>query len=175
MATMNRNVNLEEVNSDAFMGIPFLKHQTMIQKILFWGCVIIAVVWNIAGTFLLHCNANIIIFTTLIPLALGMAFGCNYNEDLSVLAYLKLILFKPAAVYITKPTEDFEQIKLSATRMDKEAELRERQKDVTPEQQRKLLFKLIGGALIAVVLFIIVLIVIASKNEDVLHHVIQLQ
>lgn len=175
MATMNRNVNLEEVNSDAFMGIPFLNHQTVLQKVLFWGSVIAAVAWNIAGTFFLHINANIIIFSTLIPLAFGVAFGCNYNEDLSLIAYLKLILFKPAVVYITKPTEDLEQIKIAATRMDKEAELRERQKNVTPEQQRRLLIKLLSGALIVVVLFIIVLIVIASSNEDVLHHIIQIQ
>lgn len=175
MATMNRNVNLEEVNSDAFMGIPFLNHQTVLQKVLFWGSVVAAVAWNIAGTFFLHINANIIIFSTLIPLAFGVAFGCNYNEDLSLIAYLKLILFKPAVIYITKPTEDLEQIRIAAARMDKEAELRERQKNVTPEQQRRLLIKLLSGALIAVVLFIIVLIVIASSNKDVLHHIIQIQ
>lgn len=175
MATMNRNVNLEEVNSDAFMGIPFLEHQTTLQKVLFWGSVVIAIAWNITGTFILHINANIIIFSTLIPLMFGVAFGCNYNEDLSLLAYLKLILFKPAVTYITKPTEDFEQIKVLAVRMDKEAELRERQKTVTPEQQHKLLIKLLSGVLITVVLFIIVLILIALSNEDVLHHMIQLQ
>lgn len=173
MATMNRNVNLEEVNSDAFMGIPFLNHQTMLQKVLFWGSVIAAIVWNIVGTFVLHINANIIIFTTLIPLGFGVAFGCNYNEDLSLLSYLKLILFKPAVVYVTKPTEDFEQIKTVAARMDREAELREKQKNVTPEQQHKLLIKLLSGILIAVVLFIIALIVIVSSHEDVLHHIIQ--
>lgn len=175
MATMNRNVNLEEINSDAFMGIPFLNHQTVLQKVLFWGSVIVAVAWNIIGTFFLHINANIIIFSTLIPLALGVSFGCNYNEDLSLIAYLKLILFKPAVVYITKPTEDLAQIRIAAARMDKEAELRERQMNVTPEQQRRLLIKLLSVTLIAVVLFIIVLIIIASSNKDVLHHTIQIQ
>ena len=38
MATMNRNINLEEINADAFMGIPFLNHQTIIQKVEFWVC-----------------------------------------------------------------------------------------------------------------------------------------
>lgn len=175
MATMNRNVNVEEVNSDAFMGIPFLNHQTALQKALFWGSVVAAVGWNISGTFFLHINANIIVFSSLLPLAFGVAFGCNYNQDLSLIAYLRLILFKPAAVYITKPTEDLEQIKIAAARMDKEAELREKQKDVTPEQQRRLLIRLISGIAAAAVLFIIALIVISSSDKDVLHHIIQMQ
>lgn len=172
MATMNRNVNLEEINSDAFMGIPFLNHQTISQKVLFWGSVIIAVIWNILGTFLFHINAGIIIALTLVPLAFGVAFGCNYNQDLSLLEYLKLILFKPATVYVTKPMEDLEQIKTAAARMDREAELLEKQKEVTPEQQRKLLIRLLTGVLVVVILFIIVLIVLIASKEYVLHHVI---
>ena len=113
MATMNRNVNLEEINSDAFMGIPFLNHQTIGQKVIFWGSVVVAVIWNILGTFLFHINAGIIIALTLVPLAFGVAFGCNYNQDLSLLEYLKLILFKPATAYYTKPVEDLEQIKIA--------------------------------------------------------------
>lgn len=172
MATMNRNVNLEEINSDEFMGIPFLNHQTIGQKIIFWGSVAVAVIWNILGTFLFHINAGIIIALTLIPLAFGIAFGCNYNQDLSLLEYMKLILFKPATAYYTKPVEDLEQIKIAAARMDKEAELLEKQKEVTPEQQRKLLIRLLSGILIVVLLFVIFLIVLMASNEDVLHHVI---
>lgn len=172
MATMNRNVNLEEINSEAFMGIPFLNYQSVRQKIIFWGSVVLAVIWNILGTFLFHINAGIIIALTLVPLAFGVAFGCNYNQDLSLLEYLKLILFKPATAYYTKPTEDLEQIRVVAARMDKEAELLEKQKQVTPEQQRKLLIKLLIGVVVGVLLFIIVLIVLIASKEDVLHHVI---
>ncbi len=172
MATMNRNVNLEEINSDAFMGIPFLNHQTIGQKVIFWGSVVVAVIWNILGTFLFHINAGIIIALTLVLLAFGVAFGCNYNQDLSLLEYLKLILFKPATAYYTKPVEDLEQIKIAAARMDKEAELLEKQKEVTPEQQRKLLIRLLSGVLIVVLLFVIFLIVLIASKEDVLHHVI---
>ena len=35
MAQMNRNVNLEEIDSDALFGIDALKHQTILQKIIF--------------------------------------------------------------------------------------------------------------------------------------------
>lgn len=35
MASMNRNVNLEEINTDAFMGITYLNYQSLAQKFLF--------------------------------------------------------------------------------------------------------------------------------------------
>ena len=35
MAQMNRNVNLEEIDSDALFGIDALKNQTILQKIVF--------------------------------------------------------------------------------------------------------------------------------------------
>ena len=174
MATMNRNINVEEINSDAFMGIPYLNYQTILQKCIFWGCVVAAVAWNILGNFLLHINAAVIVFTTLILVAIGAILGCNYNQDLSIINYLKLIIFKSSAAYISKPTEDFAQIKTAAERMNKETELLEKQKNVTPEQQRKLLIKLLIGALVMVLFFAILLIVLASSNGTVLHHVIKL-
>ena len=43
MAQMNRNVNLEEIDSDALFGIEALKNQTLVQKIVFFGCVLLGV------------------------------------------------------------------------------------------------------------------------------------
>lgn len=37
MAQMNRNVNLEEIDSDALFGIEALKNQTLVQKLVFFG------------------------------------------------------------------------------------------------------------------------------------------
>ena len=48
MAQMNRNVNLEEIESDALLGIDALKNQTLLQKIVFFGCVGIGVVLNVS-------------------------------------------------------------------------------------------------------------------------------
>ena len=47
MAQMNRNVNLEEIDSDALFGIEALKNQTILQKIVFWGCVLLGVLANV--------------------------------------------------------------------------------------------------------------------------------
>lgn len=47
MAQMNRNVNLEEIDSDALFGIDALKNQTILQKIVFFGSVIAGVLVNV--------------------------------------------------------------------------------------------------------------------------------
>ena len=171
MASMNRNLNLEEVNSDAFMGIPFLNHQTIIQKILFWGSVILCVAFNLLGNFYFELGSGVTSLITLIPLFFGVALGCNYNEDLSVLKYLILILSKPSKVYISKPTEDIEQLKKAEERVKRETVLMERQK-TTPEQQKQLLIKLIAGIVAGIILLIILMIFIGQAKKEEVHHTI---
>ena len=39
-----RNLNLEEIDSDALFGIKYLSHQTTLQKIVFWSCTILSIV-----------------------------------------------------------------------------------------------------------------------------------
>ena len=47
MAQMDRNVNLEEIDSDALFGIDALKNQTILQKIVFFGSEILGVLLNV--------------------------------------------------------------------------------------------------------------------------------
>ena len=47
MAQMNRNVNLEEIDSDALFGIDALKNQSIFQKFIFFGAVIAGVMLNV--------------------------------------------------------------------------------------------------------------------------------
>lgn len=173
MATMNRNVNLEEINSDAFMGISYLNYQTFIQKVVFIGGIVCAVGINLLGIFVLNISMNILLFITLIPLLLGVAFGCNYNEDLSLVQYFRLLISKPATAYYSKPTEDLEQLHRAAQRIREEEELKKREMvKVSDEAQKKLLIKLGVGAAVVVFIFIIVLVLInAIKTEEVHHEV----
>ena len=39
MVSLNRNHNLEEINSDGFLGIDMMKNQTIGQKIVLFGAV----------------------------------------------------------------------------------------------------------------------------------------
>ena len=59
MASMNRNVNLEEINTDAFMGISFLNYQSLPQKIVFIGGVVAGIAINLIGTFVFNININV--------------------------------------------------------------------------------------------------------------------
>lgn len=171
MASMNRNLNLEEVNSDAFMGIPFLNHQTIIQKVLFVGSIVCSVAVFIVGIFVFNINPNILIVVSLVPLAFGVAFGCNYNQDLSLIKYLRLILFKSSVKLVTKPTEDIEQIKNSADRIRQEEELkRNQERQTSPEEQKKLLIKMLAGVLLAVGILVTFLILASTMKTEEVHH-----
>ena len=84
MASMNRNVSLEEINTDAFMGITYLNYQSLAQKVIFVGGIVVAVGGNLIGTFIFNIGVNVSVFLTFIPLLIGVMCGCNYNEDLSL-------------------------------------------------------------------------------------------
>lgn len=173
MATMNRNVNLEEINSDAFMGIPFLNYQTVWQKAIFIGSIVTGIGLCIVSIFCFNLNTNVAVLLTLLPLIVGIAFGCNYNQDLSLLKYLKLILFKPSKIYYSKPTEDLVQLKNAADRIRQEDELKQQEaKKASPEQQRKLLLKLVVGMLAFFLFMAIIIIVIMQSKTESIHHTV---
>lgn len=170
MAQMNRNLNLEEINCDAPLGIPYLMHQSLLQKIIFWGSVILAVGINLFGNIYLHINANIVVALTLIPLSIGVALGCNYNEDLSLVKYLVLILSKPTKFYRTKPMDDVQQLRASAKQVEEEIRLKNKSNVPTPEEQRRLLITLLLGILIFVAVLISVLVIINCNRTEEIHH-----
>lgn len=175
MATMNRNVNLEEINTDAFMGIPYLNYQSPLQKVIFWGSLVVAIGINLIINFFFQINMVLTILFTLLPLMVGIAYGCNYNEDLSLIQYFKLIMFKPTKTYFSCPTEDLQYLRNSAERIRQEEELKKRQQQqATPEEQRKLLFKLLIGIVIAVVFLVVILVAIYSTKTEEVHHTISM-
>lgn len=174
MASMNRNLNLEEINSDAFMGIPFLKYQSILQKALFVGSMVASVVILLVGVFAFDINVNILVVICLIPLGIGVAFGCNYNQDLSLIKYLRLVLFKPSTKFVTKPTEDIEQIQHSAARIRQEEEARlAKERQSSPEEQKKLLIRLVIGVSVVGSLIVLILILSSALKKEEVHHTVE--
>ena len=174
MATMNRNVNLEEINAEGFVDIQYLRYQTLPQKAVFWGSVVAAAVWNLVGSFVLHLESQIQIMVTVLILGIGVLFGCNYNEDFSLLRYFILIFFNDKVMLRTKPMEDMDQIKVSSERMAREEELQKKMEEAaSPEEQKKLMTRVIIGAIIFVVLFLIITTYLSSMKSDVIHHIIE--
>ena len=175
MASMNRNVNLEEVNTDAFMGISYLNHQSMLQKVVFVGGIVIGIAINLVGTFVLDISINITMMLTLLPIILGVAFGCNFNEDLSLIKYFKLLISKPVETFYSKPAEDLEQLHQEADRIKEDAELKQKQQEkMSDEAQRKLLIRMGVVAVVVVVVFVAVLVGIKTMQPEELHHTVQI-
>ena len=54
MAQMERNVNLEEIDADAFFGIDALKGQSILQKLIFFCCLLAGIVANVCMPMFLH-------------------------------------------------------------------------------------------------------------------------
>ena len=174
MAVMNRNPNLEEISSDAFMGIDLMKYQTMPQKIVLFVCVGLGVGVNIWGSFSGQMDLTATVFIAAIPIAIGVLFGCNYNEDLSLLQFIKLSFSNPAQILYSKSTEDLEYLRSSAERIRQEELKKNQTEEEEEEEHRKLLYKLLMVAGIVVFAFIILLFALSSSKTEEIHHTVSI-
>lgn len=174
MAQMNRNVNLEEIDSDALFGIDALKNQTIFQKIIFFGCVLIGVAANVAMPLIWETPRLVCIFVFMFFLLIGVAFGCNYTEDMTYGKYLYYFFFKPSKDLVFKSTEDIKLVKIRAREIRKEEEMTlNRKKQAEPEAQRKLLIKLVAFVVILAVVLIGAFAIKSGDKEKVeIHHTV---
>lgn len=140
MAQMNRNVNLEEIDSDALFGIDALRNQSILQKIVFFGCVIAGVLVNVLLPLYFETPKIVCILIFLGLLLVGVAIGCNYTEDMTYGKYMFYFFFKPTTPLFYESTEDVEKIREKAMEIKREEEMTlRRQQQADPVAQRKLL------------------------------------
>lgn len=171
MAQMNRNVNLEEIDSDALFGIDALKNQTIVQKIVFFGCVIAGVLLNVLLPLYLEVPRILSVFLFLALLMVGVAIGCNYTEDMTYGKYLFYFFFKPTKPLYFKSSEDVIEIREKALEIKREEELMLRQKQqADPQAQRKLLMKVILFVIVLVIGIGAVFVYSGMKDKDNIHH-----
>lgn len=171
MAQMNRNVNLEEIDSDALFGIDALKNQTILQKIVFFGSVIAGVLLNVLLPLYYDTPRIACILMFLGLLLVGVAFGCNYTEDMTYGKYLYCFFFKPSISLTYISTEDVEKVREKALVLKKEEEMTLRQKQqADPEAQRKLLIKLVLFVVVIAVAIGSVFIYKGINQDKNLHH-----
>ena len=174
MAQMNRNVNLEEIDSDALFGIDALKNQTILQKIVFFGSVIAGVLLNVLLP--LYCNtpriACILLFLGL--LLIGVAFGCNYTEDMTYGKYLYCFFFKPSTTLFYVSTEDAEKVREKAVALKKEEDMKLRkQQQADPVAQKKLLIILVLFVVVIAITIGSVFIYKGINKDKNLHHEVE--
>lgn len=171
MAQMNRNVNLEEIDSDALFGIDALKNQSILQKIIFFGCVIGGVLVNVLlpifyGTSTIAC---VLMFLGL--LLIGVAFGCNYTEDMTYGRYMYYFFFRPTKPLYFESTEDVIKIREKAKELKREEELLLRQKQqADPKAQKRLLIMVVSFVLVLVIAIGAVFMYSNMKEQDKIHH-----
>ena len=176
MAQMNRNVNLEEINSDALFGIDALKHQTFFQRIVFFGCLFIGVMLNVCLPLFFGTSTLVCVFLFMFFLLIGVAIGCNYTEDMTYGRYFFCFFFKPKKYLRYESTEDYVWIRKKAVEIRRAEEIKlQRQRQASPEEQRKLLMKMIIFITVTVVLVAGVLIYSGTKEEKVKHHTVEVQ
>lgn len=172
MAQMNRNVNLEEIESDALLGIDALKNQTLLQKIVFFGCVGIGVVLNVSLPLMFGTPTIVCVCLFMVFILIGVAFGCNYTEDMTYGQFFYRFFFKPKTYLLYKSTEDVAWVEKKAEEIRRvEEEKLNRQRQADPEEQKKLLTKVIVFVVAMVVLIAGVFIYSGTREESKHHEV----
>lgn len=177
MAQMNRNVDVEELNSDALFGIQYLNYQTIPQKIIFFGSIVLAIAFMLIGNFWLQLNSQLTVLLMVIPIIPGILFGTNYNQDLSMIRYIELILFKPSKTLVSKPTEDVAVIRANEKKLKLEEEAKLKENKQSPAEQRKLLIKVITIFVICAVGLVTFLVAghmhADSVKQNSVHHTVE--
>ena len=171
---LDRNVNLEEIASDGLFGIKQLEHQTMSQKVLFFGGIVLGIAIFIITDFFIHIPGVIAFFLMMLVAGIGVLFGANQTENMTMAEYLKLMLFKPVKYMEYKSTEDSYLMQEEAKNLKAEEELKLRQASAaTPETQRQLLIKLIAGISIGVLVIGTLFGIALYKKSHTTHHIVE--
>lgn len=171
MAQMNRNVNLEEIDADALFGIDALKNQTLLQKIVFFGCVIAGVLFNVLLPLFFETPRIVCILIFMVLLMVGVAAGCNYTEDMTYGKYLYYFFFKPSTPLYFSSTEDAKKIREAAKQLALEEEmLLKKRQQADPKAQKKLLIKVLAFVVILSILIGAVFVAGHMKDKRNVHH-----
>lgn len=176
MAQMNRNVNLEEIDSDALFGIDALKNQTLLQKIVFFGCVIAGVLLNVLLPLYFETPRALCVVMFLGLLLVGVAIGCNYTDDMTYGKYMYCYFFKPSTPLYFDSTEDIKRIREKAKELKVEEErLLLAQKRADPKAQKKLLIKMVVFILLLAIGIGSVFFYSAMKEKENIHHKVEVE
>lgn len=171
MAQMERNVNLEEIDSDTLFGIDALKGQSILQKLIFFTCLLVGIVANVCLPMFFHTPRAVCVFLFLGLIMIGIAFGCNYTEDLTYGKYLYCYFFKPVKMLRYESTEDIGHMKEKAKELNRQEEmLLRKEKNANPKAQRKLLMKLLAFVLAMMLMVAGALVYVNQIKEKSYHH-----
>lgn len=173
---MDRNVNLEEYDNTGFMNIDYFRYQTVKQKAILYVSAGIAIVIVLAVNILYPKYQMFGVVAAAPILGLGGLFSSNFNQDLTMLQYLKLKL-RPS-VYVTPllSTEDPMYVRGYFKEVPKE-ELVQQSPAEYAAYKKKVIRLLIIGVVGFFILMIGIVVFFLSHKESIsndVHHTVSM-
>jgi len=173
MATMKRNHNLEEISSDSlFDDFALLQYQSKRQKTIFIVGIALGIGLDLWGTFIANLDLMVTVFFALVPVFIGVLFGCNYNKDVTLLRFIKLSLFDGNEVLYSKPQEGLEYIRETGSEQKDAMNDTNLSDEEFEERFQKRMKKMLILLAVVGVAIIILLIVLGSSKTDEVHHTV---
>ncbi len=110
MVFYERNIDIEAIDTDSFLGIKLLSNQSIGQKLIFWGSVVLSVS-AVSALYFLGIPAIVYILVMIAILGVGVLFGTNYNDYLSLFQYAKGQFQKKVVTFESHPVSDVRRIR----------------------------------------------------------------
>ncbi len=148
MAQMDRNLNLEELNTDTPFGIEALRWQSIGQKAVFWGSLLLGIAVNIVLPMVFHLPRILAAAIFLVLLAIGVGAGCNYAPGMTYGRYAYCCVFGKPQVLTYRSTQDPALIQAPEKQNKQEDGMEEEE---NREQSRKTLAKLVIFILVVII------------------------
>lgn len=166
MVSTRRNFNLEEVNTD-LIDVPYIKNQSFLQKIIFFGGIIGGIAFIIVGQFVFHLPRLASIAVFMLCAFAAVLFGGNYNQDLTLFQYVKYKLTHNEKYLPPVSTEDAKYIEGKSREIEqKESEKARNLQTRDPAESKRLLRVLLIFLVIIVGAVIAVAVVSKSRKVD---------
>ena len=174
MPQMERNINLETIDSDTLFGIEALRYQSFGQKVFFYGCLLAGVGANTLMPHFLHTPGIINILAFGFFLMIGIAGGCNYSQDMTYGKYLMCVLFEEKKTLPYRSGEDVRYLKETIAGASEAKVEEQKQNKVQDEKQRR---KMLGAFITMILILVIAMTGIYAgarkKEANDIHHEIE--
>ena len=166
MVSTRRNFNIEEVNTD-LMDIPYIKNQTFSQKIIFFGGIAAGIALLMVGRLVLHLPIMVNAMLFLGFAFIGVLFGGNYNQDLTLFQYLKYKFTHSEKYLRPVSTEDVKYIEGKSKEIeDKDRETARSLQTRDPQESKRMLKKLLIFLLVFIIAIASVVVFSKTKKTD---------
>ncbi|MCR5339266.1 MAG: hypothetical protein K6E75_12000 [Lachnospiraceae bacterium] len=166
MPQMERNVDIESIDSDTLFGIEALRHQSIGQKILFYGCLLMGILSNTLLPHFFHTPGIVNVAAFMTFLMIGIAGGCNYSQGISYGRYVRLLIFEKKKILIYQSTEDIRNVKRRSLK-----EMPEEKQD--KNEQKRMIARAIALILAIILMLAGIYCLKAYRQGTMVHHEVE--